>query len=87
MPKWRVPHKITDKSAHSYKLDNGKYYKYYELHAVTEAQKIDKNKVQPTITQLQKMQSAKLDFKRSGLDLRDFVEVPRALKQVERLNL
>ena len=31
LPKWSIVHKIIDKHVHSYKLDNGKFYKYYEL--------------------------------------------------------
>ena len=42
LPKWSVVHKIIDKNKHSYKLDNGKFYKYYELQKVPVVQKTGK---------------------------------------------
>ena len=32
-------HKIEDKNIHSYKLDNGKWFMYYELQSVPETEK------------------------------------------------
>jgi hypothetical protein len=35
LPKWsKEVHKTIDKKVHSYKLDNGKFYKYYQLQGV-----------------------------------------------------
>ena len=39
LPKWSIVHKIIYKHVHSYKLDNGEMYNYYELQNVPEVQK------------------------------------------------
>ena len=59
LPKWSVIHKITEKNIHSYKLDNGKFYKYYELQKVPEVQKLEKAEVGPTRQQVAREKTVK----------------------------
>ena len=43
LAKWsKTVHKIASKTEHTYKLENGNYYKYYELQKVDDVQMIEK---------------------------------------------
>ena len=49
LPSWSgTVHTIVSSSSHSYTLDNGNTYKYYEIHPVTVAQKLDKPQEEPS---------------------------------------
>ena len=87
LPRWSVPHKITDSTEHTYKLDNGKFYKYYLLQKIDDVQKLDKKQTEPTREQLRKENKVQRDFKRSGLDITNIVKEPRRIKPVNRLTL
>ncbi len=48
LPKWsKEVHKIIDNKVHSYKLDNGKFYKYYQLQGVNGVETFEPPKIQP----------------------------------------
>ena len=74
---------------HSYKLDNGKIYKYYELQKVQVVQKLEKPAVQPTRQQMAHEKTVKQKFKQSGLDPADIITTKRtpALKDWAKLIL
>ena len=84
LPKWSVVHKIIDKNVHSYKLDNGKFYKYYELQKVSEIQKLNEPIKGPTREQMSKERNIKRKFARSGLDKEDILDTLRERKPVKR---
>ena len=65
LPKWSVIHKIIDKNVHSYKLDNGKFYKYYELQKVDDVQKLNEPIKGPTREQMSKERNIKRKFANS----------------------
>ena len=77
LPKWSVIHKITDKNIHSYKLDNGKFYKYYELQKVPEVQKLEKAEVGPTRQEMAREKTVKRKFKLTGLDMANILSTKR----------
>ena len=77
LPKWSVIHKIIDKNVHSYKLDNGKFYKYYELQKVSDIQKLNEPIKGPTREQMSKERSTKRKFKLTGLDLNNIISTKR----------
>ena len=86
LPKWsKSVHTIVDAYQHSYKLDNGKTYKYYELQRVDYVQKLDQPDIGPTRQQLITQRSVKKKFKLTGLNKEDIVNVPRERKPVDRL--
>ena len=77
MPKWSVIHKIIDKNVHSYKLDNGKFYKYYELQKVPEVQKLEKPDMGPTRQQIARERTVKRKFKLTGIDMTNILNSKR----------
>ena len=77
MPKWSVIHRIIDKNVHIYKLDNGKFYKYYELQKVPEVQKLEKPDMGPTRQQIARERTVKRKFKLTGLDLTNILNTKR----------
>ena len=77
LPKWSVIHKITDKNIHSYKLDNGKFYKYCELQKVPEVQKLEKAEVGPTRQEMTREKTVKRKFKLTGLDMANILSTKR----------
>ena len=52
------------KNEHSYKQDNGKFYKYYELQKVYDVQKLDKPDDGPTRLEMKNRNVAKRQLKR-----------------------
>lgn len=69
LPKWsKVVHKIISKNKHSYVLDNGKTYKYYELQKVNNVQKNERSVTEPTREQMRKVRTGERRFRREGLD-------------------
>ena len=77
LPKWSVVHKIIDKNVHIYKLDNGKFYKYYELQNVPEVQKLEKPAVQPTRQQMARENTVKRKLTKEGISIEDIIHHPR----------
>ena len=66
-------HKIVEANEHSYKLDNGRTYKYYQLQPVGTIEKIDKEQTLPTREQVKRNNTVKQNFKKSGLLLSDIL--------------
>ena len=88
LSKWsKTIHKIISSTLHSYTLDNGKNYKYYELQPVDEVEKLNKNFNSPTVEELKKNKQVKRKFKQSGLDTSDIITSKRETRPIERLNL
>lgn len=88
LPRWsKTLHKVVFKNEHSYILDNGKSYKYYELQLVKNSQELDKPIVEPTREQLMKQNRVKRRFRQTGLDTADIVSGKRERKVVDRLQL
>ena len=77
MPKWSVIHKIIYKNVHSYKLDNGKFYKYYELQKVPEVQKLERPDMGQTRQQIARERTVKRKFKLTGLDMTNILNIKR----------
>ena len=77
MPKWSVVHRIIDKNVHSYKLDNGKFYKYYELQKVPEVQKLEKPDLGPARQRMAREKTVKRKFKLTGLDMTNILNTKR----------
>ncbi len=70
LPKWsKTIHKIIEVFPHSYKLDNGKIYKYYELQKIDHVQKLEVPMIVPTREQMIRQKTVKRKFKLTGLDL------------------
>ena len=88
LPKWsKTVHSVVEVYPHSYKLDNDKVYKYYELQKVDTVQKLEKPMVGPTREQMIKERSVKRKFRQSGLDEADIVNTVRKRVQVKRLQV
>ena len=88
LPKWsKEVHKIVNRTAHTYTIDNGKVYKYYELLKVKDIETLDKPIQEPTREQIVKENKTKRTFKKSGLELERITNEKRERKQVQRLTL
>ena len=69
LAKWsKTVHKIISNTEHSYTLDNGKTYKYYELQKVNIIQKIERPITEPTREQMRKVRTSERRFRTEGLD-------------------
>ena len=69
---------VVDKKTHSYKLTNGKWYRYYQLLPVESVTKLDVEKPsKQTMQSIRKENTAKRRFKQSGLDVADVVTSKR----------
>ena len=69
---------ITDQKTHSYKLTNGKWYRYYQLLPAESVTKLDIEKPsKQTMQTIRKENTAKRRFKQSGLDVADVVTSKR----------
>ena len=86
MPKWsKEVHKIIDKKVHSYKLDNGKFYKYYQLQGVKEVETFEPQK-QPKVTRetLRKDNRVRRTLKRDDMDVGRVVHEDRVRNRPNR---
>ena len=83
LPTWSIPHRIIDKTEHSYKLNNGKSYMYYLLQKVNEVQKLDKPLQGPTREEIIKDRKAHRNFKKSGLNKADIVETSKRIPKLK----
>ena len=78
LPKWsKAVHKIVEVFPHSYKLDNGKIYKYYELQKIDNVQKLEVPMIGPTREQMIREKTVKRKFKLTGLDLNNIISTKR----------
>ena len=69
LAKWsKTVHKIISNTEHTYTLDNGKAYKYYELQKVNIIQKLERPITEPTREQMRKVRTSERKFNREGLD-------------------
>ena len=69
LPHWsKTVHRIINKNEHSYILDNGKTYKYYELQLVKGVNRLDLPVAEPTREQLRKTRISERRFRSEGLD-------------------
>ena len=85
LPKWsKTVHKIVDKTEHSYKLDNGKSYKYYEIQKVSDVQKLQKQQKEPTREQLRQQNTKTRRFNRTGLTTSDIITVKRTPQPIRK---
>ena len=69
LPNWSIVHKIIDKHVHSYKLDNGKFYKYYGLQNVPEVQKLEKPAVELTRQHMARENTVKRKLTKEGISI------------------
>ena len=60
--------KIVSNTEHTYKLENGNYYKYYELQKVDDVQKIEKPPTGLSREQMKKDRTSERRFRLEGLD-------------------
>ena len=92
-PNWsKTIHAIVAKTLHSYKLDNGKTFKYYELSPVVDVQTVDKITTrakarEPTREQQQKVNTGKRRLKREGLPTKDIVDTKRTRVPTNRYHV
>ena len=78
LPKWsKTVHKIVEVFPHSYKLDNDKIYKYYELQKIDNVQKLEVPMIGPTREQMIREKTVKRKFKLTGLDLNNIISTKR----------
>ena len=78
LPKWsKTVHTTVSSQPHSYILENGKFYKYYELQKVPEVQKLEKAEVGPTRQQMVREKTVKRKFKLTGLDMTNILSTKR----------
>jgi len=69
LPHWsKTTHSIVSKNAHSYKLDNDKTYKYYELQLVDKTENLGFTSTEPTFEQMKKDRTSIRRFNKEGLD-------------------
>ena len=86
LPKWsKVVHTITNKNVHSYKLDNGSTYKYYELQKIKNNEDLNKISKLPTREDLRKKNTIKRKLKRENIDLTNILTQKRERKKVDKL--
>ena len=86
LPTWsKIVHTIVEAYEHSYKLDNGKVYRYYELQKVDNIQKLDKSPSGPTREQMKKERTVKRRFKKEGIDMSVITTAKRQRNKTDRL--
>ena len=69
LPKWsKIIHKIVSQTEHTYTLDNGKMYKYYELQLVNSVESISREAKEPTREEMKKKITSLRRFNKEGLD-------------------
>ena len=62
---------------HSYILNNGKSYKYYELQKVNQVNQLQKQTQEPTREKMQEQRIKQRRFKKSGLDKENILTTKR----------
>jgi len=85
LPKWsKQTHKIVSHTEHSYTLDNGKVYKYYEVQLVKENEHITREAKEPTREELRKENHNERALRREGIDLSNIISKKRPRTQTDR---
>ena len=90
LPTWsKSTHRITDKYIHSYKLDNGKTYEYYQLQSIpkVKTKKITVTRAksnEPTIEQVKKVNKVKRTLATEGVDLGNITRTKRTRQPTDR---
>ena len=79
---------ITDKKDHSYKLDDGKWYRYYQLQPAENTDKVNKvgRPTKHTLQTLRKANTVKRKLKQEDIDLRNIVNTKRLRQKTDRLS-
>ena len=81
LSKWsKTVHTIVSSTLHSYILENGKSYKYYELQPVDVVEKLEKQSIDPSREQLNQQRKETRDWKKTGLDKSNILTSKRAKK-------
>ena len=85
LPKFsKVVHKIVSHTEHTYILENGKTYKYYELQKISDVQKLEKQQKEPTREQLRQQNTKKRRFNRTGLTTSDILTTKRTPQPIRK---
>ena len=85
LPKWsKAVHKIISKNVHSYKLDNSRTYKYYELQKISDVQLNNKPQKEPTREDLRKQNTIKRKLKHEDINLSNIAITERTRKPIDR---
>ena len=72
LAKWsQTVHKIISNTEHSYTLDNGKVFKYYEIQKLNELGRLERPHIEPTREQMRKERTSQRRLIREGLDKED----------------
>ena len=77
LPKWSVVHNITDKNVHSYKLDNEKFHKYYELQKVPVVQKLENPPVELTRQHMAREKTVQRKLTKEGISMENIIDHTR----------
>jgi len=86
VPKWSNKiHVVEEVNAHSYKLDNGKWYKYYQLQKVEPTEK-KKRKRLNEMKEIKRKDTIKRRLNVSGIDLSNITNKRRTKKPPQKLN-
>ena len=86
-PRWsKTLHRIVAKNEHSYTLENGKTFKFYELQPADEVQKLQIESTQPTREQLRKEITVRRKQTKEGIDKSNIVTIRRARKQTDKFH-
>ena len=73
----KMVHEIMSHTEHTYTLDNGKTYKYYDLQKVNEAQKLEKESNEPTREKMRKERSNQRKIRKEGISMENIIDYPR----------
>ena len=85
LPSWsRTVHTIVSSSSHSYTLDNGNTYKYYEIQPVPVVQKLDKPQEGHSRETMKKDQGTKRKLRRENIDLGNILDTKRTRQKTDR---
>jgi hypothetical protein len=86
LSKWsKAVHTIVSSTLHSYILENGKSFKYYELQPINEVEKLDKNTTEPTREMMKKERTIGRRIRKEGIDMSRITTTKRQRNQTDRL--
>ena len=79
---------ITDKKEHSYKLDNGKWYRYYQLQKVEETENIKKvgRPTKHTMETLKKINTVNRRLRHEDVSLKNIIKAKRNRQPTDRFS-
>ena len=87
LPKWsKMLHKITLNTEHTYTLDNGKTFKYYELQHVKNNEHITREAKEPGREQLMKENRVRRTLHKEGIEPRTVTSEKRQRKPTDRFH-